>query len=217
METRLLVDKVYEELLNAIIQGKFKPGQVLREDKVASMIGASRTPVREALARLEREGFVVKDKRSYVVTPITKEDVIQLYEARIPLEAMAARLAAQRATDEQLARMNSIIEAIKVEVMQPNPNPIKLADLNGEFHELVAEASGNKVISSVLKQIRLKLKIVRVNIFTSYSRRLEETREHGEVYEAIASRNADAAFIKMLTHEQNVLEYVKNNVLPYYF
>ncbi|MFP3239466.1 MAG: GntR family transcriptional regulator, partial [Caldivirga sp.] len=91
METRLLVDKVYEELLNAIIQGKFKPGQVLREDKVASMIGASRTPVREALARLEREGFVVKDRRSYVVTPITKEDVIQLYEARIPLEAMAAR------------------------------------------------------------------------------------------------------------------------------
>lgn len=214
---KLLVDKVYEDLLNAIIQGKFKPGQILREDKIASMIGASRTPVREALARLEREGFIVKERRSYVVTPITKEDVIQLYEARIPLEAMAAKLAALRITDEQLNKLGSIIDAIKIEVMQPNPNPVKLADLNGEFHELIAEASANKVIVSLLKQIRLKLKIVRVNIFTSYSRRLEEVKEHGDVYDAIKARDADAAFIRMLTHEQNVLEYVKNNVLPYYF
>ncbi len=217
MESKLLVNRVYEELLNAIIQGRFRPGEALREDRIASMLGASRTPVREALARLEREGFVAKDGRSYVVTPITKDDVIQLYEERIPLEAMAAKLAAIRATEDQLVKMGNAIDMIRAEVMQPNPNPVKLAELNGKFHDLVAEASGNKYIAATLRQIRLKLKIVRVNIFTSYSRRLEETREHGDVYEAIKSRNPDAAFVKMLNHEQNVLEYVKNNVLPYYF
>ena len=217
MESKLLVNRVYEELLNAIIQGRFRPGEALREDRIASMLGASRTPVREALARLEREGFVVKDGRSYVVTPITKDDVVQLYEERIPLEAMAARLAAVRATENQLIKMSNAIDMIKAEVMQPNPNPVKLAELNGEFHELVAEASGNKYIAATLKQIRLKLKIVRVNIFTSYSRRLEEAKEHGDVYEAIKSRNPETAFVKMLNHEQNVLEYVKSSVLPYYF
>lgn len=216
MEAKTLVDKVYNSVLNAIVQGRFKPGEPLREDDIALMVGASRTPVREALARLERDGFVVKSKRSYIVVPLTKEDVIELYETRIPLEAMAAKLAAIRVSEQQIAEMGRVIEEIKAESAVSEPNPIRLADLNGRFHELVAEASGNRHLARMLKYIRLKLKIVRVNIFTSYSRRIEEIREHSLVYEAIRARNSDLAFSRMFEHEENVLEYVKKSVLPYF-
>jgi len=209
--------KVYEELVKGIVEGKFRLGSVLKEDELAKLFGVSRTPVREALARLEREGLAVKRGKSYMIVPLTAEDVVMLYETRIPLETTAAKLAAVRASEDHVREMGEVIEAIKGEVSKGDPDPVTLANLNGRFHELVAFASGNKYIVEFLGSIRLRLKIVRVTLFTSYQRRVDEAREHEEVYQAIRGRDPDRAYMVMMNHEINVLNYVKEKVIPMLF
>ncbi len=209
--------KVYEELIRSIITGRLKLGEVIKEDELALMFGVSRTPVREALARLEKEGLITRRGKSYVVTPLSADDVVMLYEARIPLEATAARLAAIRASESLISEMGEVIGKIKEETSKQDPSPLTLAELNGRFHELVARGSGNRYIEDILRSIRLKLKLVRVTLFTSYQRRVEEAREHEEVYQAIRARNPEEAYRLMLNHENEVMKYVKERVLPMLF
>jgi len=133
----------------------------------------------------------VKEGKSYVVAPINKEEVIQLYEIRIPLEAEAAKLASLRAKEEELKMMKEVINQIKSGHVN---DPVSLAELNGSVHEMIAKASCNKYIEETLGRIRTKLKIVRVTIFTSVQRREDEIREHENVVEAIVMRNPDEAY-----------------------
>ncbi|MFP3044586.1 MAG: GntR family transcriptional regulator [Thermocladium sp.] len=209
--------RIYDELVDNIVKGKFKPGTVLKEDELASLFNVSRTPIREALIRLEREGIAIKSGKSYIIIPLTGNDVLMLYEARAPLEAYAAKLAASRATSVEINEMASIIEQVKKESLKDDPDPVLLADLNGEFHDLIAKSSQNKYIGEMLNSIRLKLKIVRVTLFSSYQRRTDELREHEAIFEAIRDRKPDDAFNNALNHVYSVAEYVKTNVLPLLF
>ncbi|MBB5255122.1 GntR family transcriptional regulator [Sulfurisphaera ohwakuensis] len=205
----------YEKILNLIINGKYKPGNLLKEDELANTLNISRTPVREALARLERDGIIIKSGKSYSVIPLSAEDIIQIYEIRIPLEAEASKLASIRGTEEELKKMLDIIEEIKR--VKEDAEPLTLAELNGKLHRTISEASHNKFLVDILENIRLKLKIVRVTLFTSFQRREEELREHSEIVTSIIERNPDKAYQLMKEHELNVLEYVKKNILPILF
>ena len=212
-----LSEKVYRELLSGIVSGKFRIGEPLREDSIASMLNVSRTPVREALARLERDGLVIKRGKSYVITPLTREDVLQLYEVRKPLELLSAELAAQRITDDLAEELRGLVARMRDEVSKPEPDPVLLADLNGQIHNVIARASGNKYLVEFLSEIRLRLMVVRVTLFTTYGRRVDEAMEHAAIVDAVISRDPKLARERMETHINNVIDYVRNRVLPLLF
>ncbi|QXJ29181.1 putative transcriptional regulator [Saccharolobus shibatae B12] len=204
----------YERILEYIITGKYKPGSTLKEEELASLLKISRTPIREALVRLEKEGVIVKNGKSFTVIPLTESDILQLYEVRINLESLAAKLAAIRASQDEINKLINVLNEIKESA---NADPLTLANLNGNLHRTIAEASHNKYIADILDSIRLKLKIVRVTLFTSFQRRDDEFREHESIVIAIKNRSPDLAYDMMRMHEEKVLEYVKQNILPVLF
>ncbi|AWS00296.1 GntR family transcriptional regulator [Metallosphaera hakonensis] len=209
-----LGETAYEEILKRILRGEYSQGQLLTEDKLCKDLNMSRTPVREALRVLESEGIVKKVNRSYTVIYITSDEVEKLYEVRIPLESTASKLAAIRAKVEDISEMESILKKVEEETNKESPDPSRLADLNGQFHDKVAMSTENQFLYSYLREIRLKLRVVRLTLFTSFDRRIEELKEHREILEAIKSRDQDDAYEIMINHERNVLEYLKTKVIP---
>ncbi|MCG3110051.1 Transcriptional regulator NanR [Metallosphaera sp. J1] len=209
-----LGETAYEEILKRILRGEYAQGQLLTEDKLCKDLNMSRTPVREALKTLESEGIVKKVNRSYAVIYITSNEVERLYEVRIPLEFTASRLAALRAKQEDIAQMEEILRYVKEETYKENPDPSKLAELNGQFHDKVAMSTENQFLYSYLREIRLKLRVVRITLFTSFDRRVEELREHQGILDAIKARDPEKAYEMMISHENNVLEYLRVKVIP---
>ncbi|MBP1448817.1 MAG: GntR family transcriptional regulator [Thermoproteus sp.] len=209
----VLYEEAYRRVLEAILSGKFGPGSLLKEEELSYWLKMSRTPVREALARLEREGFVEKRGRSFAVAVLSKQDVEQIYELRIPLEVTSAKLAALRSPASLLDKMREVMDAIIAENSKRFPDPVKMVDLSGSLHDLIAQGSSNRFLSDSLRNIKLKLKPARIQVFLSDSRRRAEVEEHRLVYEAVRSRSQIDAEYYMEMHEANVLKFLRENFL----
>lgn len=212
-----LTETAYRHIFEGIVSGKYRVGQTLSIDKLSAALNMSKTPIREALVELEGEGLVYRRSRYYNVMYLSKEDVIDLYETRIILEAEASRLSALRATDQELEDMRKTIRVIEELTRQENPDPLLLTEMNGKFHWLIASSCGNKIITKYCTDIRLRLKAVRTSLFTSMDRREDELREHEHILKAIEKRDADEAVKRMLQHERNVMKFVDRVVLPELF
>ncbi len=212
-----LTEAAYRHIFEGIVTGKYRVGQTLSIDKLSATLNMSKTPIREALVELEGEGLVYRRSRYYNVMYLSKEDVIDLYETRIILEAEAARLSSLRATDQQIEDMRSTLKVIADLTNQENPDPLLLTEMNGKFHWLIASSSGNKTLAKYCTDIRLRLKAVRTSLFTSMDRREDELREHEHIFKAIEKRDADEALKRMLQHERNVMKFVDRVVLPELF
>lgn len=205
----MLYEKAYKRILEEIIKGRLKPGTLLREEHLSIWLGMSRTPIREALARLERDGLVVKRGRSYAVAVLGGKDMEELYEVRIPLEVAAAKLAALRAPAQALDKLKKVFNDMWEECNKRYPDPFKLVELGGNFHDVIAEATENKYLRDNLNSIRLRLTPVRLRLYLSESRRFQEIEEHKQILEAVSSRNQTDAEYYMELHESNVLKYLK--------
>ncbi|AWR95315.1 GntR family transcriptional regulator [Acidianus brierleyi] len=210
-----LTENAYNEILNSIVKGKYRQGQRLTEDQLCKDLNMSRTPVREALRMLLSEGIIKKDNKSYSVVYITAEEARMLYELRIPLEGLAARLASLRADEKDIEKMESILSKVKEETAKENPDALVLADLNGAFHEAIADATKNTYLRSCLIDIRVKLKIVRTSLFTSFERRRDEYNEHYLIFTAIKEKNPEKAENLMTEHEKKVLDFLEKRVFMY--
>ncbi len=210
-----LTENAYNEILNSIVRGKYKQGQRLTEDQLCKELNMSRTPVREALRMLLSEGIIKKENKSYSVVYITAEEARMLYELRIPLEGLAARLASEKAEDKDIEKMEKILLEVKEEANKENPDPLVLADLNGAFHEAIADATKNTYLRSCLIDIRVKLKIVRTSLFTSFERRRDEYNEHYSIFAAIKEKRPDEAERLMTEHEKRVLDFLEKRVFMY--
>lgn len=180
----------YERIRDAIVDGRIEPGTKLVESTVAEWCGVSRTPVREALTRLEQDGLVERSDSGLVVRERSPEEILDLYETRIVLEVVAARVAAERHTSFDRIRLEQLQRAWE----QCDPHDgVLLAQRNREFHRGVWLASHNETLLDLLH--RLNLHLVRYPATTlSYPGRFEEAaREHAELVEAIARRDVEAA------------------------
>lgn len=140
---------MYEHLRAAIIHGDIRPNERLVEVVLAAQLNASRTPVREALQRLAGEGLVSTLPSGWVAREHTVEDIRDIYETRLALEGFASRLAAQRATPEQL---DAIIAAHRVNDFQPPYH--RLADVNDDFHDAITLACGNPRLINLCRRNR---------------------------------------------------------------
>ena len=140
-----LKQKVYEALRREITDGSLLPGDLLKERELAELYGVSKTPVREALSLLEQENLVKAIPRAgYMVTQLTLRDVQEVHQLRVTLESMAARLAAENISDEELEEL---------EGMAATSDPEEALLFNHRFHLVIARASGNSRLAKMIEQL----------------------------------------------------------------
>jgi DNA-binding GntR family transcriptional regulator len=180
----------YDRIKQAILDGTFAPGFALVELSVAEWCGVSRTPIREALLRLEQDGLVNKTERGMIVRERTPEEILDIYEVRISLEATAARIAAERHTvldRVRLERLTTRVEETEGPLGQTH------ADRNRDFHRGIWLASHNESLIDLLDRLNLHLLRYPITTLTAPGRWDESIREHRELVGAILARDSVAA------------------------
>ena len=209
-----LSSRAYEYIYNNIAQGKLKVGQHISEEVIAGKLKISRTPIRESLIALNKEGLLEKTGRSYMVVISSSEDLIELYEARRLIESENARLCALRISREQLADFKKFMSDANTAYKQSSVQPYRKVEIDDQFHDFIDRNSGNKYMEKYSKEIRRKLKIVRLTYFTAMDFSNENSKDHESVFHAIMNRDPSRAFEEMAKHEENVIKFVKNELLP---
>lgn len=191
---------VYEALRLAIVSGEVRPNEPLIEDVIAVKYGTSRTPLREAIQRLAAEGLLVPRRRGWAVREFTPDEIRQNYEVRAGLEGMACRLAAERGTDEECARIAKIHEQRS---SMPLVTPEQRLATNREFHDAILAAAHNERLRQMIFMAGNFYLTRRVAMMTDESHFQRAQAEHAMIVDAIGRRDGDGADGAMRTHIMN--------------
>ncbi len=197
-----LREVVYETLREAIRNGALSPGERLMEIQLAEELGVSRTPVREAIRKLELERFVVMlPRRGTYVANLSLKDINEVFEIRAALDGLAAGLAAERITEEELEQMERLLVEIADCIEQHNNQ--KIVEADEAFHDILYRASRNERLVGIICNLREQFTRFR-SVSINYPGRLQNTlEEHRQLVEAIAQRNPEAAQQKAREHIEN--------------
>jgi DNA-binding GntR family transcriptional regulator len=182
--------EVYDRLRAEIASGEFEAGAPLVEVVLADRYGTSRTPIREALRRLEQDGLVERGDRGMRVRPRSPEEILEIYEVRIPLEATAASAAAERRSDFDLVRIRRMASAM---ANTSTDDPVAMAAANRAVHEAIWVASHNGTIVDLLTRLNNHLTRYPATTLAVEGRWEEALREHDEIIQAIENRDREGA------------------------
>lgn len=199
--------RVYDRIREDILNGVYKEHEELKEATLGEKMGVSRTPVREALRQLELEGLVeIIPNKGARVTGITRKDIEDIYQIRYLLEGLSARWATEYVTEEQLDKMEETLYLTEFHAKKGNYEQVY--ELDSQFHELLYEASGSKMLNHVLSDFHMYVTRIRKVSLASSNRSKNSTEEHRAILEAIKERNADKAEACAHSH---VMSTIKNN------
>jgi DNA-binding GntR family transcriptional regulator len=179
----------YSLILAAIEDGTYRPGNRLVESELAERFGVSRTPVREALQRLETQRMLVRDGRSLIVASLDHNQLAELYVVRAELEALAARLAARHATPEEVRVLGQMVE----EDQLAKRDPEALARANKRFHHQIHLASHNRYLVEQLDLVHRSMALMARTSLAAEGRGETALAEHQRIVEAIAAGDGEAA------------------------
>ena len=183
-------ETAYRRLLQAIQRGTLKPGTRVREAEIAQGLGISRTPVRDAIRRLEGEGLIVHVPRDgAVVKRLDAREIIELYEIREVLEGAAARMAALRASDVEVSEL----EDLNALMRECGRDPIRAADANRQFHGCLYEAAKNRYLIDAVTALANAMTLLRGTTLTVGDRCETAYTEHEEIVDGIRNRDPDRA------------------------
>jgi DNA-binding GntR family transcriptional regulator len=219
-EHKQLGDKVVERLRDMITQGQLQAGEWLRQGRLASELGMSYTPIREALKQLEAEGLVEHvPYRGVRVVKFNMDDVLDLYTMRSFLEGMAAAHAANLITDSQLAQCRHLHE--KMCALGGLENLQHVRELNREFHLIIIEASQSTYLIRTLKTIWSWFPTMLWSQYipdtAAVEREEADNQEHAQILQALTNRDSAEAERLMRYHidraRQALVEYLKNNTV----
>ena len=188
--TRDHAPDAYSLILDAIDRGRYPPGARLVETELAERFGVSRTPIREALGRLETQGVVAHDgRRGLVVASLDHNQLGELYEVRAEVEGLSARLAARHAAPEEQALLRRLVEDSR----RLTNDAAGLRDNNRRFHRQVHLASHNRYLVTMLDGIRRSMALLTMTSLADPIRGAETVEEHDAIVRAIEARDEDAA------------------------
>jgi DNA-binding GntR family transcriptional regulator len=179
----------YSLILTAIEGGTYRPGDRLVESELAERFGVSRTPVREALQRLETQAMLVRDGRSLIVASLDHNQLAELYTVRAELEALAGRLAARHATPEEVRVLAQMVE----EDRRARNDPETLARSNKRFHRQIHLASHNRYLVQQLDLVHRTMALMARTSLAAEGRGETALAEHARIVEAIAAGDGAAA------------------------
>ncbi len=197
-----LAVKVFEALESEILKGELERGETLSENKISARLGVSRTPVREALQRLEQEGLVKTEPgKGAVVLGISQGDLLDIYEIRIRIEGLAARYAARNITDEQAKEMLDLVELQEFYAMKNDSQ--NLRDIDSKFHSMIYKFCTSRILTDTLTSLHHRIERFRRMSVEMGGRGNLSVEEHREIAEALASHDEDKA-------ESLLIEHIKN-------
>ena len=190
---------VYQLILDAIDRGELPGGARLIETELAERFGVSRTPVREALKRLEAQGVTATEGRRLVVASLDHDQLGELYEMRGVVEGLAARLAARHAAPEEIAVLRGMVEADRALADRPR----ELAQANKRFHRQMHRASHNRYLNQMLQGMRRSLALLSTTSLSVPRRGAASIAEHDAIIRAIEARDEGTAEAAMRQHISN--------------
>lgn len=191
-ERRSLGQDVFDYLKNAIIDQTIAPGSRLVESKIADMLGISRTPLREAFHKLEREDWIEKNPSGgFQVVVLTKDDIEQTFGIRSVLEAYAARLAAENHTEKDLIPLEKKMKEFKL-CLDEKKDSDKLQKINTEFHDLLYSLSKSQKLIKMINQLRAQISRSRQIILKHKDFAHKSNEDHVKMIDAIKIRDGEA-------------------------
>ncbi len=208
-----LADQVFAKLENDIVVGVYPRGEILTELKLAEILGVSRTPIREALRRLEQERLIEDTGKGSLVRGISAEDVMDIMDIRIRIEALAASHAANNRSPEALEELKHILELQEFYATKNDPERMRVED--EDFHDAICRLCGRMVISDVLGPLQRKTRQFRKISLENQSRQPQSVEEHWAIYDAIAAGNGELAAELTAKHIEkaklSMIERLKEN------
>ena len=205
-KTISLADQVFEHLENDILSGKYSRGEILTESKLSAELGVSRTPIREALRRLEQEHIIEESGKGSVVLGITQKDLEDIFLIREKLECLAASLAAKSRTEEQLNELKETLELQEFYLNKRDAERIKHMD--NQFHRTLYKLSGSMSFYDTLVPLHKKIQKYRKASLESKSRAEASVQEHRRIFEAIESANSELASQYAKEHVENAYNHI---------
>ena len=196
-----LADCVFDKLENDILSGKYAYGELLTEARLSEELGVSRTPIREAIRRLEQEHILLVTGKGLKVQGITRDDIRDIMDVRVRVEGLAAFYAAQRMSDEDKKKLREALELQEFYAAKADSDHMQWQD--HEFHETIYAGCGSLTLQNVLVHLHRKAQKYRRASVEKRSRAEASVREHRGIYEAIAAGNAQEAEQQMIQHIEN--------------
>jgi len=202
-----LREMVYEELKMQILKGSIIPGTRMMEVELAEEMGVSRTPIREAIRKLEKEGLVtIEPRRGAYASMISTEDMVEILEVRQDLEGLAAYFAADRMTKSQMEELKQVSNSYNEAVMQGNMEAMIKHDTR--FHHIIVESCRNKILVQMIEQLQELVLRFRYIYYDNFRRAENMPEEHEAIVAAIAEGNADKARAAADIHIERLKELV---------
>ncbi|BDW90227.1 GntR family transcriptional regulator [Thalassospira tepidiphila] len=190
----------YQKLLAAIQHGELKPGTRIREVEVAERFGISRTPVRDAIRRLESDGLLIHlPRHGAVIRQLDHREVIELYEIREVLEGTAARYAARHASELEIAELEDLNELM----LKNGDDPVKVAEANRLFHQALYRTANNRFLIDALNSLSNSMALLGGTTLQYANRPESAYQEHKDIIDNIRSGNADQAEATAQHHIRN--------------
>ena len=197
-----LRDVVFNTLRDAILHGELLPGERLMEITLANRLGVSRTPVREAIRKLELEGLVIMvPRKGAQVAQITEKDLNDVLEVRLGLEELAMQLSCERIDEAQQEQIRKA--ALEFEKLMESDDITALAQADVKFHELIYEATRNRRLIQIINNLREQMYRYRIEYLKDSTARRTLVKEHREIYEALKARDYRKANDCMRDHIEN--------------
>ncbi len=197
-----LRDVVFNTLRQAILTGELKPGERLMEVHLANKLGVSRTPIREAIRKLELEGLVTMiPRRGAEVAQITEKSMSDVLEVRRAMDALCAELACDRITEEELEKLKEACEGFEQAVKTKNVKKIAQADV--ALHDIIVDATGNKRLIQLVNNLSEQMYRYRFEYIKDFSQHERLVEEHRIIYESIVKKDKETASEAAKVHIDN--------------
>jgi DNA-binding GntR family transcriptional regulator len=180
----MLGQSAYQAILSSIREGVYSPGDRLREEEVAERLGMSRTPVREAMGRLQEKGLLQPAAgRGLAISTLSMEQVFELYAMRGELEALVAKYAAQHATDAEIANLENLNAQFRLA-----PTAVEAARINRLFHARLYDAARNRYLRAAVEDLQESIALLPGTTFMQEERTSTACEEHSAILQAVAAR-----------------------------
>lgn len=186
--------QVYEQLKQAIVQGRFEGGRRLTERELTELLGVSRPTIREALQQLVAEGLVQTIAgKGWVVATLTDEEATDLYEVRALLEGLAARRFAERATDEEIAELKEAFAGIERALSKRKADVEEMLESKSRFYAVLFAGAHTETVVPLITALHLRINVMRARTLTAPGRPAETIKEIRKVVQRIAARDGEGA------------------------
>ena len=213
------VDRIYQQLREMAMNYKFRPGEPLNETELAASLGVSRTPLREVLNRLVAEGLLeFVPRRGFAGCPLDPKTIYDLYEMRCGLEVMSARLATQRASDDEL---QDLVEFWQTAAQHfPISSPMACVQFDETFHKRLAQLSQNSELLNLLRMLNARVHFLRLISMEQEKFRQDTCTEHQQILVAIQQRQPELVADRMGAHvmlrKEQLVDVIKEGIARIY-